>query len=403
MNVAIIDGDVPYPANSGKRLRTLNLMLPLARRHRLTYIGRAADPGEARQAEEFLADHGIAARILDDPLPAKQGPCFYARLLGNLFSRLPYSVASHASRRVRRAAARHAASGPGGVDVWQLEFSGYLYAARGLPGRTVVQAHNVESLLWQRFYQAERHPLRRWYIRRQWRKYERFERQAFRAADRVVAVSPEDAELARTRFGVAHVDVVANGVDVGYFRGVRPAADSRTILFLGALDWRPNLDAVALLLDVFPAVAARAPGARLAVVGRRPPAWLAGRLAGMPGVELHADVPDVRPYLAASAVLAVPLQIGGGSRLKILEALACGLPVVSTRVGAEGLAVRPGEDYVLAETREEMTEALAGCLLDPGRARRLAGQGQKTVTARYDWPMLADRLERVWFEAAGGR
>src|SRR5262249_8608746 len=173
-------------------------------------------------------------------------------------------------------------------------------------------------------------------------------------------------------------------------------AGSRTILYLGSLDWRPNLDALTLLLDdIFPRVRARVPEARLAVVGRSPPEWLRQRVRSLPGVELHADVPDVRPYLAQSAVMAVPLRIGGGSRLKILEALAAGLPVVSTRIGAEGLALRPGQDYTLADTTQEMSSALVDCLVRPEEARRQAEEGRQTVSGRYDWASLADRLERV--------
>jgi glycosyltransferase involved in cell wall biosynthesis len=123
----------------------------------------------------------------------------------------------------------------------------------------------------------------------------------------------------------------------------------------------------------------------------------------MQGVELHADVPDVRPHLAASAVMAVPLRIGGGSRLKILEALAAGLPVVSTRIGAEGLALRPGEDFTLADTPEEMAAALLDWLQLPVSARAQAEHGRYTVCAHYDWPMLADRLERVWERAVGAK
>jgi glycosyltransferase involved in cell wall biosynthesis len=196
-------------------------------------------------------------------------------------------------------------------------------------------------------------------------------------------------------------------VDVPFYREVSPSADSRTVLYLGALDWRPNLDAVRLLLDeIFPAVRARHAGARLAIVGRRPPAWLRRDAAAAPGVELHADVPDVRPHMAASAVMAVPLRIGGGSRLKILEAIAAGLPVVSTRVGAEGLWLRPGADYALADSPGEMAEALGGVLASPAAALARARQARAGIAARYDWPVLAERLERVWERAVarqGGR
>jgi glycosyltransferase involved in cell wall biosynthesis len=400
MNVAIIDGDVSYPPTSGKRLRTLNLLLPLARRHRLTYIARNADGSDTKEAVAFLADHGIDAHIIDDPLPRKKGPAFCARLAGNLLSPLPYAVSSHASARMRQAVLEHARNHA--VDLWQVEFSGYLYTLQGVNAPVVLQAHNVETLIWQRFYEAERQPLKRWFIHRQWRKYERFERHAFASVTRVIAVSPEDAELAHSRFGVENIDVVDNGVDVEHYRDVCPSDDSTDILYLGALDWRPNLDALRLLLDtIFPAVRAQLPEARLRIVGRRPPDWLRNRIRDMEGVELHADVPDVRPHLAASAVMAVPLRIGGGSRLKILEALAAGLPVVSTRIGAEGLALRPEEDYSLADTPEEMAEALIDALERPATRQAQAEQGCYTISAHYDWRILADRLERVWERAVG--
>jgi glycosyltransferase involved in cell wall biosynthesis len=399
MNVVIVDGDVSYPPTSGKRLRTLNLLLPLARRHRLTYVGRGqGNPDEDRRAVDYLSNQGIEAHVVDDPVPRKKGLAFFARLAGNLLSPLPYSVATHHSARMRAAVAGVASRQS--VDLWQVEWSGYLYAVEGSPAPVVLQAHNVDTLIWQRFHETEPSALKRWYIARQWQKFERFERRAFRSVRRIVAVSPEDAALAREKFGVDRIDVVDNGVDVQSFGDVHPAATSRTVLYLGSLDWRPNLDALRLLLDsIFPNVQANEPDARLLIVGRHPPAWLRRRVATLEGVELHADVPDVRPYLAQSLVMAVPLRVGGGSRLKILEALAAGLPVVSTRVGAEGLALRPELDYTLADTTEQQVAALIGCLRQPQRALAQAAHGRSTVRERYDWPMLADRLERVWEKA----
>jgi glycosyltransferase involved in cell wall biosynthesis len=404
MNVVIVDGDVSYPPTSGKRLRTLNLMLPLAGTHRITYVARGSgNPAEERLAVEFLAGRGIAAVIVDDPIPKKRGLSFYARLAGNLFSPLPYSVASHFSEKMRDAVRQVAASRP--VDLFQVEWSGYLYAldaAHTMP--VVLQAHNVDALIWQRFHENEKNPLKRWYVARQWRKFERFEGRAFQEVSRVVAVSPDDAALARERFGVESIDVVDNGVDVAHYERIQPAADSRSILYLGSLDWRPNLDALRLLLDsLYPAVRALEPASRLLIVGRHPPDWLRQRVAREDGVELHADVPDVRPFLERSLVMAVPLRIGGGSRLKILESLAAGLPVVSTKVGAEGLALRPGLDYTLADTPEEQVQALLRCLRHPREALAQAEQGRQTVRGRYDWKALAARLERVWGKAIGER
>ena len=151
-----------------------------------------------------------------------------------------------------------------------------------------------------------------------------------------------------------------------------------------------------LLDDIFPAVRAQVPSARLSIVGRHPPDWLRRRVAATDFAELHADVADVRPYLRRSGVMAVPLRIGGGSRLKILEALASGLPVVSTRVGAEGLQLEDGRDLTVVERPEDMAAALVDCIRAPDEARRMAEHGRRVVRERYDWDVLADRLEAVW-------
>jgi polysaccharide biosynthesis protein PslH len=402
MNVVIIGGSLPFPPDAGNRIRTLNLIQRLSRRHRITYLCRRdGDRAAARAGTEYLNDHGVEVHEVGHAIPPKSGPLFYGRLAANLASPLPYSVASHNSRRVRQETAAFAAAHR--VDLWQAEGAPYVETLRGLIGvRKLLMAHNVESLIWKRYYETERLGPERWYIRTQWKKFERFERWAFAACDLVVAVSPEDATLARKEFGAGRVDVVDNGIDRGYFEPVRPDRDPKRILFLGSLEWRPNLDAVGLLLDrIFPAVLAAEPAARLCIVGRNPPLALARRVGSLPNVELNANVADVRPYLAKAGVMVVPLRIGGGSRLKILEALACGLPVVSTRVGAEGLRISPGGEFVQAESPEEMARALLECLNNPAPAREMADRGRRLVLEQYDWDALAERLERCWEAAAG--
>src|SRR5262249_32810530 len=157
------------------------------------------------------------------------------RLAANLLSRLPYSVASHNSRLLRQAIRQYAASHS--VDLWQCEWTPYAEPLRCLPdARRLVMAQNVESLIWQRYFENETHPLKRWYIGHQWRKFQRFEMRALRETDRTVAVSAEDASLFRSDFCVAKVDVVDNGVDTNYFRPSRGPRDPERILFLGSLD-----------------------------------------------------------------------------------------------------------------------------------------------------------------------
>ena len=221
----------------------------LAARHRITYIyHRGGDPEESRTAAAYLREHGVETLGVDHAVPPKSGPAFYARLAANLASPLPYSVATHVGPEMRDAVRSFAETQA--VDLWQAEGAPYFEALRGLAGaRKVLMAHNVESQIWQRYHETEARPLRKWYIARQWRKFERFEREAFAEATRVVVVSDEDAALVRGRFGAERVDVVDNGIDRDLLRVGRAGARHDRILFLGGFDWRPNLDAVDQLLD----------------------------------------------------------------------------------------------------------------------------------------------------------
>jgi len=321
-------------------------------------------------------------------------------LAANLFSPLPYSVASHASPELRAAIGNYAADHA--VDLWHCEWTPYATSLQGLQGaRRLIMAHNVESLIWQRYAETETNPIKRWYIREQWRKYKHFERRATSEVDQTVAVSDADAALLRDEFGAPCVSVVENGVDTAYFQPTEIARQANRILFLGSLDWRPNLDAVAQLLElIFPAVRAAEPKAELEIVGRNPPAWLRSKAAAIPGVQLFADVADVRPHLARCGVIGVPLRIGGGSRLKILEALASGLPVVSTAIGAEGLHLEPGRHLSVVPGVEEMANALLDAMGHPQDAQEMAQRGRERVLERYDWDALADQLEQIWIQCA---
>ena len=407
MKVAIVNEGLAYPPTAGNWLRTLNLMLPLAARHDITYVCRGTRDAKANaNAKAFYAERGIRALISRDHPAPNRGVKFYGRLAANLFSPYPYSIAAHRSAQVRRTIRDLAATEA--IDLWQFETISYADTLAGTSSRTLVMAHNVESLIWKRLHETEASAPKRWYIGHQWRKYERFEARVLRAADCVVAVSAEDAALMRHRFGVRQTAVVDNGVDIAHFDGgATPAArDARQVLFLGSLEWRPNLDSVDRLLgEIMPAVRATEPGARLCIVGRNPPASLVRRVRDEPQVELHADVPDVRPWLARAGMLAVPLRIGGGSRLKILEAAAAGLPVVSTRIGCEGLTFVADRDLRVVESTSEMAAAIVALMRRPEDGAALARNARSVVDAYYDWSRLANRLEAVWLEtvSASGR
>jgi glycosyltransferase involved in cell wall biosynthesis len=204
-------------------------------------------------------------------------------------------------------------------------------------------------------------------------------------------------------FRPTRIRVVENGVDTAAFQPAGASRDPKTILFLGSLDWRPNQDAVRLLIEsIFPAVRNLESEARLQIVGRRPPEWLR-QLAHRPGIEIFADVSDVRPFLAQAGLLAVPLRIGGGSRLKILEALACETPVVSTRIGAEGLNLQSGVHLEIVDDASEMASTLVRAIRHPHRIQEQARAGRRLVLRHYDWNTLAEKLDTTWHAAVDDR
>ena len=402
LHVALVDEELPFPANSGKRIRTLNLIKRVARQHRVTYLcHRNTDAQEAELAREHFAQLGIDTIVVNRAIPRKSGLSFYARLGLNLLSSLPYSVASHDSQALRQAMRELAARES--IDLWHCEWTPYAQPLGCLPGvRHIVMAHNVESLIWQRYFETESNPLKRWYIGRQWSKFERFERRVLSQASRAIAVSEQDAALLRDRFGVERTAVVDNGVDTVYFHPTGEPRLADRLLFLGSLEWRPNLDAVEqLLTHVLPALRGQRPTVTCDIVGRNPPLTLRKRIEDIPGVRLHADAADVRPFLHRCTLMVVPLRIGGGSRLKILEALATGTPVVSTRVGAEGLHLRDGEHLTICDTVGDLVGAVLDSLREPRAALARAEAGREVVCRRYDWETLADRLEEIWLDTCG--
>jgi len=410
LQVAVLDEELPFPPTSGKRIRTWNLLRRMAERHRVTIVcHRNADAAEADRAESEFRRLGVETVVVDRRVPRKAGPTFYARLAGNLLSPLPYSVESHASRGLARAVRRLERERQ--FDCWHCEWTPYAEVLKAGLGKRlprvpwVVMAHNVESQIWQRYTDTEPNPVKKWYTRQQWTKYESFEQWAYTHATRVVAVSDADARQIAERFGVDEVDVVDNGVDVRYFTPRRDVErDPACILFLGSLDWRPNQDAVRTLLDVLlPRVRDEVPAATVRLVGRNPPAWLLRRVKEMTGVKLFADVPDVRPFLHTCGVMAVPLRVGGGSRLKILEALATATPVVSSRVGAEGLHLVPGRHLTVSSEVGHMADGLVEALRLPEGARDQGEEGRRVMTQRYDWDILAERLDETWRAAANER
>ena len=397
LRVAIVDEEFPFPMNSGKRIRTLNLVQRLAKSHKVVYIAHQnADDAELVEALKYMNEMDIETIQIPRKIQPKAGLPFYGKLGANLLSSLPYSVSSHTSHAMRKEIERLDASGE--IDLWHCEWTPYAELFRDLTSQPlVIAAHNIESLIWQRYTESETNPIKRWYIQKQWKKFEVFERWAFSRATRTIVVSQPDGTLAREQFGATNIDVVENGVDVQKYKTFQQERNPKEMIFLGSLDWRPNLDGLTLFLkEVMPELSRQEPEILFSIVGRKPPEWLIQRAKSDPHIQLYADVPDVVPYLSRAGFMVVPLRIGGGSRLKIIEAAANGLPVVSTRIGAEGLEFKPTKDYFASESIEALTTSILEVLTNPKQATEAAQRARQLAEEKYDWDALALRQAESW-------
>ncbi|MEW5795005.1 MAG: glycosyltransferase family 4 protein [Candidatus Zixiibacteriota bacterium] len=388
MKILIIDEEFPWPLDSGKRIRTFNLVSRLASHHEIRFV---AYGDESSGGFNHLVSCGITPIAVPARVPRKSGPMFYLRLLKNVFSPWPYIVSSHYSRLFARTLeAEMVRQRP---DIVTCEWSPYARYFRELPAvKRLVVTQNIEHLIWQRYFANESNPVKRWYIGHQMRKVERFEREVFAWADGAVAVSEAEAETIRQFAPGLPVTVVENGVNLDYFAPQPLPDDSSRLVFVGSMDWRPNQDAVRYFInDILPAVERIGTRCEIDLIGRHPPRDLMA-LKNRPGVNLIGHVDDVRPFVANAAVFVVPLRIGGGTRIKILEALAMKKAVVSTSVGAEGLKVTDGENILLADTPVLFAEKIKRLLDDRALNRRLGENGRRLVEEHYGWDRLAAKL-----------
>ena len=400
MRVLILDEWLPVPMDSGKRLRSYQLLRRLARSHELTWLAPEPGPGEGGEAARGAMEaDGFRVETVRAPVLKRSDPRFYLGALGSVLSKVPYVVTLHRARAIeRRLTELHARHRFDLLHVEWTPLSANLPAHWDRPW--VVDAHNLESRIWGRLSSVATAPYLRMFYGLEASRMARFEADAFRRASAVVAVS--DLERTEIENLGGRAFTVENGVDL---EGLRASAGEGepTLVFTGALDWHANIDAVEhFVRDLWPGIRAGHAGWKFQAVGRSPGAEWKARMEAEPGVEIHGSVPDIRPYLDRAAIVVVPLRAGGGTRLKILEALSMEKAVVSTRVGAEGLEIIAGEDYVVAETPAEWSEAIGELASDTALRRRMGACGRRRIEPRYGWDGLAHKLERVWQAACGG-
>ncbi len=384
------------PVDTGGKIRSYNILRHLAKEHEVTLLsyfggGRDSDyevaiaqrlPGA--QTIYTTAPEGALAQSLDYIL--------------RLPSVAPYAVRKFTDRRVRQEVARRLSDDS--LDVVVCDFlSASLNFPETLSAPVVLFQHNVETMLWRRMAETEKTPLRKLSYSIEARKMSAYETRTLSRFQHVIAVSDHDRDAMLTLSPGCPITVVPTGVDTEQYQVV-PSVSGRPplIVFTGSMDWEPNIDAMEYFCrDVWPAVLAGFPDARFQIVGRNPHPRVQ-RLASS-SVEVTGTVASVIDYLRTATVVIVPLRIGGGTRLKIFEAMAMAKAMVSTSIGAEGLDVTHGRDVLIADNAQAFADSILLLLRDP-QLRRTYEQNAASLAARFDWSQIARRFADVLREAS---
>jgi sugar transferase (PEP-CTERM/EpsH1 system associated) len=394
--VLVVANRLPYPLDDGWKRRTFHILKGIAARRSVVLV--TLHDGGAEEVERFLRaiDGDVEVVTVESP----KGARLKASILG-FFTREPYHVLMLRSPRLRREIRNLVEHMRVDIAIATLvHLFPYLDCLAGSAVR-IVDTHNIDSLVLTRYGQRLTLPLKRLYSRITARKLWAHEARVFAQADRVWVCSEPEIELVLARSPHARISVIPNGVDAdGEFAPAQSAPSPERLLFFGKLDYTPNEDAVEhFVRDIFPRIREQVPNVEFWAVGPGARSFLRALLDRSPGCRWVGPVRDLGATIASAAVVVVPLRMGGGTRLKILESMAVGRPVVSTPAGAEGLAFKHGEELELAEAPDRFANAVVRFLRDPDSAARLGTAGQRKVRQSYHWAVIeaqvANQLEQL--------
>ena len=410
IRVAFLAPYYPLPIRSGGHTRITNLAAQLADRHQIHWLSFTdAQDGEHLPKMPGLASppvlvHARANRRCSDKLSEAVRPSRLSRTVSRaagLLGALPIDAVRMKDPRLARALGDLLRAHS--IDIVQIEYgamAAYLPLIRQISPsiKIVIDELEVSSVVITRRMEFEPRPPS-WFSSWDARRWARFERRIWSQSDAVLAMSELECDVVNKKAGSGKGHVVPNGVDVEYFRPVTRAVDDSSpqrLLFVGNLEHRPNAEGLAVFLDTaWPTLTARFPELELHVVGPAP-ADEPLQLRASQRVTFHGYVDDVRPHLAAAIAAIVPIVTGGGTRLKVLEALAAGTPVVSTKLGVEGLAIRDRHEALLTDSIAEFPDAVGTLLAKPEQRSGLSLAGRRLVEERYGWASISDTLEGIW-------
>ena len=381
------------PPDTGGKIRSYNILRELARRHSVTFFSfHGAHDNDQHPGLKDVFDRVVCVPLA---LPAPKSSRELSDYAVRLFSSQPYGITKFCRREVRQQLRTLLKQ-----EAYDVILCDFLTPAGVIPWDSpipkVVFTHNVEAMIWKRHYEIAKNPVWKGISWWEWRKMEAAERRYLRLADRVLTVSETDRDAFTPFLPGQTITVVPTGVDVDYFKPMPVEELSNSLVFTGSMDWLPNEDAIFYFVEaILPLLRPQCPDVFLEVVGRNPSRKLQALAQNEKALRLTGWVEDIRPFLARDSVCIVPLRIGGGTRLKIFEAMAMGKAVVSTTVGAEGLPVQNGENILLADTPNDFAEAVLSLLRDVKQRRRLGTAARTLVEENYSWPKIAERFSRI--------
>lgn len=398
---------IPHPPVSGLLQRSFNLLRQAARRHDLHLLALNqhrihADEEQAARSRRSLADLCESVRVFDpDVRASRTSVAWWSMTAKSFFSRMPYDVNWMRSPSLR--SYLESSDDVTETHLLHVDTIGlFPYTAHFPAASVILNHHNVESHMMARRADLERNPAKKIYFRREQAKLARYERQVCPQVATNLVVSELEGERLRSVAPGSEVDVVENGVDTDYFSPLTPpGSGSEGLVFVGGMGWYPNREAVEYLIsDIWPALQADDPNRTLTVVGRDPPDSLTKRASEDSRVRVPGFVDDVRPYVDRAMAYICPIRNGGGTRLKILDALSMGKPLVATGFAVEGLSLQEGRHFLKAETPEEYVRQIGRLEQDPDLRKSLGTQGRDFVESRYSWAVIGRRMEKAYLRSA---
>ncbi len=404
MQVLLLTQVLPFPPDSGPKIKTWNVLKFLAREHEVTLVSFVRGDQSAHVATLAPLCVGGVHTVPIQRGPVRDGVALARSLLTGEPWMMVRDARADMQALVRRLVGERRFDV---VHADQLNMAQYAELAAthsAAEPRLVLDAHNALWLLYQRLAATMGQGPRRWVLERDWRLLKAYEGRIVREFDAVLAVSDEDrAALSEAAGVVREMTVIPIAIDTDELPVAHRQASARQMTHIGTMYWPPNIDGMLWFInEIYPLVRETLPDSGLDLVGARPPRELVGLKGQVPGLNVTGYVADVNPYLAQCGVFIVPLRAGGGMRVKILEALSRGLPVVTTTLGCEGIAVRHDEHVLIADTPADFAQAVVRVLSDPALAATLARNGRLLIEQTYDYRAACRPLNQAYGAAASG-